>query len=46
MISSAEVRLALDSQFNITALSHTHEELIPELEFNLDRQNLRGVEVG
>jgi hypothetical protein len=46
MISSAEVRVALDSQFDITALSQTPDELLPELEFTLDRENLRAVEVG
>jgi hypothetical protein len=37
MVSSTEVRLSLDSQFNITALSHTPEELIPELKIELTR---------
>ena len=37
MVSSAEVRLSLDSQFNIAALSHTPEELIPELKIELTR---------
>lgn len=46
MVSSAEVRISLDSRFDITALSQTPEELVPELEFNLDRQNLSVVEVG
>jgi hypothetical protein len=46
MVSSAEVRLSLDSQFNIRALSHTPEEVIAELHFNLDRENLKAVEVG
>ena len=46
MISSAEVRVVLDSQFDITALSQTPEELVPALEFTLDRQNLRAEEVG
>lgn len=46
MVSSTEVRISLDTHFNITALSHTQEELIPELQFNLDRENLRAVEVG
>jgi hypothetical protein len=46
MISSAEVRLSLDSQFNINTLSHTPEELVLELKFNLERQNLKAVEVG
>jgi hypothetical protein len=46
MVSSAEVRLALDSQFTISALSHTREELIPEIQFNVDRENVRAVEVG
>jgi hypothetical protein len=46
MVSSAEVRLALDSQFNITALSQTPDELLPGIEFTLDRENLRVVEVG
>ena len=45
IISSAEVRVSLDTQFNMAALSHTQEELIPELQFNLDRENLRAVEV-
>jgi hypothetical protein len=46
MISSAEVRVSLDSRFDITALSQTPEELLPELQFTLDRENLRAVEVG
>ncbi len=46
MVSSTEVRLSLDSQLNISALSQTPEELIPELHFNLDRENLKTVEVG
>lgn len=39
MISSAEVRLALDSQFNIASLSHTPEELIPQLKIELTRSS-------
>jgi hypothetical protein len=46
MVSSTEVRLSLDSQLNIKSLSHTPDELVPELQFNLDRENLRAVEVG
>ncbi len=46
MISSAEVRLSIDSQFDITALSRTSEELLPELQVNVDRENLKAVEVG
>jgi hypothetical protein len=46
MVSPAEVRVSLDSHFDITALSQTPEELLPILEFTLDRQNLRAVEVG
>ncbi|MDB6058331.1 MAG: hypothetical protein JWO95_2175 [Verrucomicrobiales bacterium] len=46
MVSSTEVRLTLNSHFDITALSQTPEELVPELHFNLDRENLRAVEVG
>jgi hypothetical protein len=37
MISSAEVRIGLDSQFNISALSQTPEELIPQLKIELTR---------
>ena len=37
MVSSAEVRLGLDPQFNIGSLSHTPEELIPELKIELTR---------
>lgn len=37
MVSSTEVRLSLDSQFDISALSHTPEELIPQLKIELTR---------
>ncbi|MGZ5566051.1 MAG: hypothetical protein ACXWKG_03465 [Limisphaerales bacterium] len=46
MVSSTEVRVSLETQFDIDALSQTPEELVPRLHFHVERENLRAVEVG